>query len=162
LNPNPGEVRRFSLRSRADDPGAAVPASGAKSILVVEDNPADVNLICEALQQHGVEGELIVAADGDKAICFIGAVDGQPEVACPDLVIIDLNLPKKPGTEVLKRMRQSDRFRHVPVVILSSSDDATDRDAVARLEASHYIRKPLRLQEFLSLGAVFKTILASS
>jgi DNA-binding response OmpR family regulator len=118
-----------------------------------------VNLIREALQEHGVEGELLVASDGDKAMRFIEALDAKPEIACPDLIIIDLNLPKTPGTEVLKRMRQLDRCRDVPVVILSSSDAAHDKANAAQLGASRYLRKPLRLQEFLSLGAVFKALM---
>ena len=96
--------------------------------------------------------------DGDKAIRFIQSLDCRPD-DCPDLVIIDLNLPKRPGREVLKDMRQSPTWKHAKIVVLSSSDVPEDRADALQLGASQYIRKPLRLKEFLSLGAVFKAIL---
>jgi two-component system, chemotaxis family, response regulator Rcp1 len=127
----------------------------------VEDNPADVGLVRKALEEHGVEGELLVIADGETAVKFIQALDGQ-EVPCPDLAIVDLNLPKKPGREVLERMRLSESCRNIPVVILSSSDAEQDRADAARFGASRYIRKPTHLDEFLNLGAVFKAALGGA
>jgi len=127
----------------------------------VEDNPADAGLIRKALEEHGVEGELLVIADGESAVKFIQALDAQ-DAACPNLAIVDLNLPKKPGREVLERMRLSERCRHIPVVILSSSDAEQDRSDAARFGATHYIRKPSHLDEFLSLGAVFKAALGGA
>jgi CheY-like chemotaxis protein len=82
-------------------------------------------------------------------------------VDCPDLVIIDLNLPRKSGREVLETMRRSDRCRHVPVVILSSSDAQEDRADAAWLGATRYIRMPSQLEDFLRLGAIFKEIIRS-
>ena len=114
-----------------------------------------------ALEEHGVEGELIVLTDGEKAIQFIRALDAQP-VDCPDLAIVDLNLPKKPGREVLECIRLSARCRHVPVVILSSSDAQQDRADAVRLGATRYIRKPSELDEFLKLGVIFKAVLTGS
>ena len=130
-------------------------------ILLVEDNPADAGLVREALEEHGVEGELVVLTDGESAIRFIRALDAQ-SIACPDLVIIDLNLPKRPGRDVLECVRQSVWCGHVPVVILSSSDAKEDRAETLRLGASRYIRKPSRLEEFMSLGAIFKAMLEGS
>jgi two-component system, chemotaxis family, response regulator Rcp1 len=130
-------------------------------ILLVEDNPADALLIRKALEEHHVEGELLVIADGEKAIEFIQAVDAQ-SAECPALAIIDLNLPKRPGREVLQCMRLSEACRHIPIVILSSSDAERDKADAARLGASRYIRKPLRLDEFLSLGAIFRAVLEGS
>jgi chemotaxis family two-component system response regulator Rcp1 len=129
------------------------------SILLAEDNPADAGLVRRALEEHGVEGELIVIADGEKAIEFIKAIDAEA-APCPDLAIVDLNLPKKPGREVLERMRLSERCRHIPVVILSSSDDERDKADAARFGASRYIRKPSKLDDFLSLGLIFKAALS--
>jgi DNA-binding response OmpR family regulator len=126
--------------------------------MLVEDNPADVRLVRTALELHGVEGEITIFGDGEKAILFIEAVDAQA-IACPDLVIIDLNLPKIPGGDVLECMRRSEKCRDVPVVILSSSDALQDRTEAARLGASLYIQKPARLEEFLNLGAIFKETL---
>jgi len=128
------------------------------SILLVEDNPADAGLVRKALEEHGVKGQIIVLADGEMATQFIQGLDTQ-QVDCPDLVILDLNIPKKPGCEVLERLRHSPKCRHVPVVILSSSDAQQDKADAARLGADRYIRKPSHLEEFLSLGAVFKETL---
>lgn len=131
------------------------------SILLVEDNPADAGLVRKALEEHGVKGQIVVLADGELATQFIQSLDFQ-QIDCPDLVILDLNIPKNPGREVLERLRHSMRCRHVPVVILSSSDAQQDRSDAARLGADRYIRKPSNLEEFLSLGAVFKETLGRS
>jgi DNA-binding response OmpR family regulator len=128
------------------------------SILLIEDNEGDVGLVREALQEHGVEGELTVIGDGSTAVGFIADLDHKPE-DCPDLVILDLNLPRLPGREVLKAMRQSQKCRDVKVVILSSSDAAQDKAQATALGASRYIKKPLRLDEFLRLGAIFRSML---
>ena len=120
-------------------------------ILLAEDNPADAGLVRRALEEHGVEGELIVIADGEKAIAFIQAI-GDKDAPCPDLAIVDLNLPKKPGREVLESMRMSKHCRHIPVFILSSSDAQQDKADAARFGASRYIRKPSKLDDFLSSG----------
>jgi DNA-binding response OmpR family regulator len=125
-------------------------------VFLVEDNPADAGLVRRALELHGVEGELILVADGESAIEYFDALDTDPSIQCPNLAIIDLNLPKKPGREVLRFLRQRERSRNVPVVILSSSDAEIDRADAARFGANRYIRKPMRLDEFLDLGAIFK------
>jgi CheY-like chemotaxis protein len=130
-------------------------------VLVVEDNPADAGLIRKALEEHGVEGEVTHIIDGETAIAFIEAIDTD-QFDCPDLAIIDLNLPRRPGQDVLERMRQSPKCREIPVVILSSSDAKRDLADAERLRASQYIRKPTRLEEFLGLGAVFKAALDRS
>jgi DNA-binding response OmpR family regulator len=120
-----------------------------------------VGLIREALEEHGVDGELIVAADGEQAIELIHAFGDRPE-NCPDLAIVDLSLPKRSGKEVLENLRVSGICRHMPVVVVSSSDVHQDKAEALRLGARQYIRKPTRLEEFLALGAIFKTTLASS
>jgi two-component system, chemotaxis family, response regulator Rcp1 len=151
-------VQRFSLRSQSEDRSETRPVF---SILLVEDNSADVGLVREALEEHGVDCELLVIGDGDKAIRFIQALDTEPAV-CPDLFIVDLNLPKRPGRDVLQSMRQNAKCKGATVVILSSSDALRDRTEALELGASRYIRKPLRLEEFLALGAVFKQMLEAS
>jgi DNA-binding response OmpR family regulator len=127
-------------------------------ILLAEDSPADAGLVRRALEENGVEGELVVIADGEKAIEFIQAIDAEA-ARCPDLAIVDLNLPKKPGREVLASMRASERCRHIPVIILSSSDAERDKADAVRFGASRYIRKPSNLDDFLSLGLIFKAAL---
>jgi two-component system, chemotaxis family, response regulator Rcp1 len=157
-NPSLEGVQRFSLRSQSEDRSETRPVF---SILLVEDNSADVGLVREALEEHGVDCELLVIGDGDKAIRFIQALDTEPAV-CPDLFIVDLNLPKRPGRDVLQSMRQNAKCKGATVVILSSSDALRDRTEALELGASRYIRKPLRLEEFLALGAVFKQMLEAS
>jgi two-component system, chemotaxis family, response regulator Rcp1 len=116
-----------------------------------------VGLVREALQEYGVEGELLVIQDGEKAIRFVQALDAPADG--PELIILDLNLPKRPGREVLKAMRQSAKYQEAKIVILSSSDAPEERSEAIVLGASLYLRKPSRLAEFLNLGAVFKAIL---
>jgi len=155
LSPSSAEVQRFSLRSPAAKKSGTEPSEKPVFIFLAEDNPADAGLVRRALEEHGVEGELIVIADGEKAIRFIQALDHEA-APCPHLAIVGLNLPKKPGREVLERMRLSERCRHIPVVILSSSDAERDKADAARFGASRYICKPSKLDDFLSLGLIFK------
>lgn len=114
-----------------------------------------------ALEEHGVAGELIVIPDGEKAIRYLQSLE-QSSAARPDLVILDLNLPRRPGREVLEFIRQSSRLRDTVVAILSSSDDQQDRIDAFLLGANRYLQKPLRASAFLSLGAVFKELLGGS
>jgi DNA-binding response OmpR family regulator len=130
-----------------------------RSILLVEDNPADSMLVRKALEEHGFSGRLTVANDGETAIRLIQSLDEEALANCPDLVIVDLSLPRKSGREVLETMRRCKKCSHIPVVILSSSDAVQDRADAVRLGASRYIRKPSRLEEFLGLGAVFLEII---
>jgi CheY-like chemotaxis protein len=154
-------VQRFSLRSRSEE--ASDPGSERKgfSILLVEDNPADVTLVREALEEHGVEGELMVASDGEQAIAIIQDVDCKA-VSCPDLFIVDLNIPRRPGREVIECLRQSVKCNKAQIAILSSSDSMRDKEDATQLGVSWYIRKPSRLNEFLGLGAIFGSLLERS
>lgn len=130
-------------------------------VLLVEDNPADVGLVRYALAEHGIRYELVVIRDGEQALQFIEKVDAGSQ-PCPELIILDLNLPKTNGREVLQRMRESPVFEEVPVVILSSSDATKDKQETAALGASRYIRKPSNLDDFLKIGSVLKTLLHKS
>jgi chemotaxis family two-component system response regulator Rcp1 len=124
----------------------------------VEDNPGDVGLVRHVLAEHGITCELLVLRDGEKALEFVEQVD-ESRIRCPQLVILDLNLPKTNGREVLRRMKISPVCGNVPVVILSSSDALKDRQDTAALGASRYIRKPPTLDEFLKIGGVLKMLL---
>ena len=130
-------------------------------ILLVDDNPADVLLVREALKWHDVKSEMVVARDGDDAIRLMDEIDSS-RLPCPNLVILDLNLPRKTGFEVLERVRSSPGCGITPVVVLSSSDAPSDRQKAKILGASQYIQKPSNLQDFMSIGAKLKEILASA
>lgn len=127
-------------------------------IFLAEDNPGDVDLLRVALEEHSVDCELLVAADGEKALRFLEDI-GAGTLGCPALAILDLNLPKKTGREVLQRMRENPAWKSVPVVILSSSDSEKDRAETAELGASRYIRKPSSLDAFVQIGGVLKNLL---
>jgi len=133
---------------------------GKKQVLIVlvDDNPADVLLVREALAWHQVKSDLMIARDGDEAIHLVEEMDSGTR-PCPDLVVLDLNLPRKSGFEVLERMRGSERCAEVPVAILSSSDAPNDKQKAQRLGASRYFQKPSNLQDFMSIGAKLKQML---
>jgi chemotaxis family two-component system response regulator Rcp1 len=157
LNLSPEEVRRFSLPSLPLEGAEPQTATPKAQIVLVEDNRADVQLVREALKQHNVDCEVTVVGDGELAVKFIDEIDAGQH-PCPHLVIIDLNLPKRSGKEVLKRMRASATCKDVPVVVLTSSDNQKDKDAVAPFAPLHYLTKPSKLDEFMTLGALFKQI----
>jgi len=129
--------------------------SGTFKILLAEDNPADVYLIEEALREHRVSYEIVVAEDGEAAIRMIES--GQ---AKPDLILLDLNMPKRSGGEVLTLLREHPQCRTLPVMVLTSSDSPVDREEAMRLGATSFIRKPTGLDEFLQIGAAIKELLA--
>lgn len=126
---------------------------------MVEDNPADVGLVREALGEHSVNCELTVLADGERAIEFIDEIDAR-RGACPDLMLLDLKLPRRDGCEVLRHVRASSQCRMIAVVILTSSNAKEDRECAARFGATDYLRKPDSLEEFIALGGVFKKLVS--
>ncbi len=128
-------------------------------ILIAEDNAADVYLVREALREHGVDCELLIASDGAAVLRFISAERAEENARGLGLIILDLNLPRHDGTEILQRLRESGQFAHVPVAVLTSSDSPRDRLVASQLGAACYLRKPSNLEQFLSLGAVFKDLL---
>jgi CheY-like chemotaxis protein len=127
-------------------------------IVLVEDNPGDVALVREALYEYDIRSELTVLFDGEKAFELFDRLD-RDRMRCPDLVLLDLKLPKRDGHEVLEHMRASIQCAHVPAVIVTSSNAREDRDKATKLGATRYLRKPHSLDEFIQLGAVFKDIL---
>jgi CheY-like chemotaxis protein len=129
-------------------------------ILVAEDNPADVYLIREALREYGVQCSLQVVSDGQEVLRILSGEAGDVPVV--DLVILDLNLPRHDGIEILQRLRDSSTLAHVPVVVLTSSDSPRDRQVATDLGATRFLRKPSSLQQFLNLGSIFRSLLAKA
>ena len=125
----------------------------ARCILLVEDNPDDARLTVNALRQNRVANEIVHAKDGAEARDFlfgIGSYAGREVCQIPDLVLLDLRLPKIDGIDVLRRIRADDRTKTVPVVVLTSS--AHDDDLMSSYEggANSYIRKPVNFEAFIS------------
>ena len=123
-----------------------------KVILLVEDNPDDEALTLRALKKNNILNEVVVARDGAEALDYLfgaGAWSGRDTRVQPQLVLLDLKLPKVDGLEVLRRMRADERTRLQPVVILTTSKE--DRDVIAgyALGANSYIRKPVSFDEFM-------------
>ena len=128
------------------------------NIVLAEDNPADIYLIRQALTEHGVSCEVCVVRDGKSAIRLFNA-DAGCDPRPPDLILLDLNLPQHDGIEILKAIRRREELAEVPVAILSSSESPNDFRAASELGAVRYIRKPLELDAFMSLGQAIKELL---
>jgi len=124
---------------------------GNKVILLVEDNADDEALTLRALKRNNILNEVVVARDGAEALEYLfaeGQYTGRSMTAMPEVVLLDLNLPKINGLEVLKRIRSDQRSRLLPVVILTSSKEERDLVASYDLGANSYIRKPVDFIEF--------------
>jgi two-component system, response regulator len=122
-----------------------------KIILLVEDNPDDVDLTLRALKNNKISNKIIIARDGEEALDYLycqGPYAGRDKSEMPVVVLLDIKLPKIDGMEVLKRIRQNDATRLIPVVILTSSLE--DRDLVNgyNLGANGYVRKPVTFEQF--------------
>ena len=134
------------------------PASAALRILLAEDNPGDVYLVKEALRQHSIEHELILAEDGVSAWKLVDGVasDGAKGF---DICILDLNLPVRDGLEIAARIRGGDGGRPPTLIlIMSSSNSVRERNAALEAGADYYFCKPSNLEEFLGFGAILQDL----
>jgi CheY-like chemotaxis protein len=120
-------------------------------ILLVEDNPGDVRLTIEALREGKVHNRLTVASDGVEAMAILRQAGQYAEAPRPDLILLDLNLPKKDGREVLAEIKADDGLKRIPVVILTSSGADEDILRSYDLQAACYITKPVDLDQFLTV-----------
>jgi len=127
-------------------------------ILLVEDNPGDAELVREALREHGIEHEIKLASDGAEAEAYLARMGTSPDAPCPDLILLDLNLPKSGGHQVFAAFRANPLCASTPVIVLTSSNAPRDREQAASLRASRYFRKPSDLAEFLMLGQVIREV----
>jgi two-component system response regulator len=118
-------------------------------ILLVEDNPADVRLAQEAFKDARVANRLHVARDGVEALSMLRDATGA--VPRPDLILLDLNLPRKDGREVLQDIKQDEALRHIPVVVLSTSQSEHDIARSYRLGANAFVTKPVDIDRFFQV-----------
>lgn len=133
--------------------------NGQLQILMVEDNPGDVILVREALNESNLRFHLTHVSDGEQAANFLQRRGEYKDTPKPDLVLLDLNLPKRTGWEVFDEMRSEETLRDVPVVILSSSGAPADKRRAERAPRSIYIQKPADFEEFLRIGHRIKEFL---
>jgi two-component system response regulator len=119
-----------------------------KSILLVEDNPDDEALTLRALRKHDLADEVVVVRDGAEALAFFYETTRAGDEPLPDLVLLDLKLPKVDGLQVLKILRDDAHTRRLPVVVLSSSSEERDIVQSYELGANSYVRKPVDFAEF--------------
>ena len=120
-------------------------------IMLVEDNPGDVRLTTEALRDAKVRNHLTVAPDGVEALAMLRREGRYAAMPRPDLILLDLNLPKKSGREVLEEVKQDDALKDIPVVILTTSQAEQDIVGSYRLHANAYVTKPVDLEQFLKV-----------
>ncbi|MEW5743943.1 MAG: response regulator [Nitrospirota bacterium] len=120
-------------------------------VLLVEDNPGDVRLMQEALKEAKVVNHLTIATDGEEAMSFLrreGRFSSAPQ---PDVILLDLNLPKKDGREVLSEIKEDPALKHIPVVVVTTSKAEEDILRSYNLHANCYITKPVDLDQFIKV-----------
>ncbi len=124
-------------------------------ILLVEDNPADVRLMEEVLRESKVVNNLTVAEDGIAAMAVLRREKGHAGFMNPDIILLDLNLPKKDGREVLAEIKEDPRLKRIPVTILTTSNAGEDISRSYALHANCYITKPFDLDDFINMIKAF-------
>jgi CheY-like chemotaxis protein len=148
---NPGTGPNSSSPSRCEQDHA--------SIVVVEDNPTDVFLIKQAIVHYRLNAKLEIFEDGEDAIRLIARMDADENEPCPHLMLLDLNLPRTDGFEVLERLRKSKRCADIPVIVMTSSAAQSDRDKSASLGADAYFQKKVEYDAFLEIGGIIRKLL---
>jgi len=130
--------------------------NGPARILMFEDNVPDVYLLREALKAAGVEFHLTHISDGEQALRFL---EDRAAEAPPDLVLMDLNLPKIDGQVLLEHIRGSPGLERVPVMVFTSSESPADRRQASALGVDHYLTKPPDLEQFMRVGEMIRELL---
>lgn len=120
-------------------------------ILLVEDNPGDILLVKESFRSLGSPYQLSIAKDGRQALEFMHTTLGNPSSSTPDLILLDLNLPKISGHEVLAKLKGTIEFHRIPIIVLSTSESPADIAKAYALAANCYLCKPAGLDEFFHL-----------
>ena len=121
-------------------------------ILLVEDSPSDIMLIRRSFDRSKLDHTLYCVEDGEKAIAFLKQQDEYKKAVCPDLIILDLNLPRLDGREVLAQIKQDSKLKRIPVVVLTTSSAKQDVMSSYNLHANCYIVKPFDVYDFLKIA----------
>lgn len=120
-------------------------------VLLVEDDPADVLMTREAFEEHKVRNRLNVVADGVDALAYLRREGRYADAVRPDLVLLDLNLPRRDGRQVLEEIKNDEELRQIPVVVLTTSQADEDIVRSYRLHANAYVTKPVDFEQFVSV-----------
>jgi DNA-binding response OmpR family regulator len=128
-------------------------------ILLAEDNPHDVELVRMALQECQVACTMRVISDGAQMIALLDNLDADPTTRALDLLLVDMNLPKRSGEEILKRLRSTEHYAQTPVILMSGLPSGAIEANAARHGATVYFKKPLMLDEFMELGWIARNVL---
>ena len=120
-------------------------------ILLVEDNPADILLTMEAFKEGSIPHELNAVNDGVEAVLYLQRAGKYADAVRPDIILLDINLPKKNGFEVLAEIKQDPDLKHIPVIMLSTSGSKHDIRKAYELHANCYLMKPVELEDFFSV-----------
>ncbi len=123
----------------------------APTILIIEDNPADVRLLREALKESSFHPTLYILSDGSAAIRFLDEIKQENSQDLPHVILLDLNLPQKNGFEILKHIKGDNTLKRIPVIVLSSSQNPDDIAKAYDLHANCYLRKPVDFEPFLEI-----------
>jgi CheY-like chemotaxis protein len=129
----------------------------AAEFLLVEDNPGDVRLTCEALTESKVKNNLSIVGDGIEAMAFLRQEGKYADAPRPDVILLDLNLPKKNGLEVLEEIKADPNLKRIPVVIITSSEAEQDILRTYDLHVNCYVNKPVDLEQFIKVVQSIET-----
>ena len=135
---------------------------GAARILVIEDNASDVFLLDRALKKQDFRFELVHLLNGGEALAFIRRQGAYAEAAIPDLILMDLNLSKYTGEDILREIRSARHLAGVPVCVWSSSQSRRDKSVLQDLGVSQFITKPSGLDQFMAIGKTLKDLLGGA
>lgn len=132
-----------------------IPQSYGRPILLVEDNPMDIDLTLQAFEQHNVINPILVCRDGEEALQFMEEHDNPGDKQIPLLMLLDLRLPKVDGLDVLKQARQQSVWKKIPIVVMTTSRENKDIDTAYELGVNSYIVKPV---DFINFAEVVQAI----
>lgn len=132
------------------------PAPKSIRILMAEDSPTDAELARQAFKNGKLLNELTIVEDGVEALAYVRKEGKYKDVQTPDVILLDLNMPKKDGRQVLAELKEDTRLRRIPVVILTTSEDEEDVLKSYELQASCYVTKPIDFEKFLEVAKRIK------
>lgn len=125
-----------------------IPPKRLRRLLLVEDNPGDIRLTREAIKESGVEIEMQVVSDGELVMDYLLKKDNFPDAVRPEIIMLDLNLPKKNGLEILKEIKSNDQLKRIPVIAVTTSEADHDVNRAYELGANAYVLKPVDFDDF--------------